>query len=502
MSEERLQKVLARAGVASRRKIEELVREGRVTVNGAVPEPGQKVDLTKDAIKVDGKRISAGAQHGQRYLVLNKPTGFVSTVRDPEGRPTVLDLLPARLHRALFPIGRLDFDSEGLLLLTTDGEFAQRVAHPRFGCTKVYEVKVKGRPEERDLEKLRAGIVLNGRRTLPVAIEASSGPPGRRLNIENSWFRVLLKEGRTRQIREMFFRIEHPVQRLRRIGIGTLTDSQLKVGCYRELTAEEVESLLKGTEPAMPRRRLRTRSLRVERSPVAAVRMPARTPRPERPTRARADSDDLAPPAGLPRRAGRDRDDVGADDWDLPLIERREVRRPPSRSRPGPPPGSRTGPRPGSRTPRAEGLRRRPSQEPVSERFSAPFEGRRAKRPLRARPASEGRDLESRPARSSKFRPGSERPEASFGESGTKRPRGLSAGRPSAGRPSTGRPSAGRPSAGRSNGSRPGGGRPGGGRPGGGRPGGGSRPGGGRPGGGRPGGGRPGGGRPGGGRSR
>lgn len=242
MNRERLQKVLARAGVASRRKVEELIREGRVTVNGAVAELGTKADLDHDAVKVDDKRVQP-LRGPCVYLLLNKPSGYLSTRDDPENRKTVLDLIPLGLHKALVPVGRLDYETEGLLLLTSDGDFAQRVAHPRYGCAKTYEAKVKGSPEAKDLDKLRAGIVLDRRKTAPVQIEPFRGPDGPRDTKSNTWFRVVLGEGRTRQIREMFFRIGHPVQRLRRVRIGSLHDPALPQGQWRHLTDDEVESL-------------------------------------------------------------------------------------------------------------------------------------------------------------------------------------------------------------------------------------------------------------------
>jgi len=240
VSEERLQKALARAGVASRRKVEELIREGRVTVNGHLAEIGEKADLDRDAVKVDGKRIQP--PRGHRYLLLNKPRGVMSTVSDPEGRPTVIDLVPPALRKALVPVGRLDFNSEGLLLLTDDGEFAQRVAHPSNGSVKTYEVKVKGHPQEGELDRLRGGIVLDGRRTAPCRIRPRRAI-GRREESENSWWVVELTEGRTRQIRDMFERVGHPVQKLRRVAIGPLADPGLAPGDLRELTPREVEML-------------------------------------------------------------------------------------------------------------------------------------------------------------------------------------------------------------------------------------------------------------------
>lgn len=264
MSEERLQKILARAGMASRRKAEELIREGLVTINGKVAEIGDKADPERDAIKVDGKRVHPG--HPHLYLLLNKPKGVVSTLADPEGRPTVLDFVPPHLRKAVVPVGRLDFATEGLLLLTDDGDFAQRVSHPRYGCWKTYEVKVKGRPAEELLDRLRSGIMLEGKRTAPCRIEArDAGAPVRRAPRRKkgtageekkednaSWWIVELSEGRTRQIREMFFHVGHAVQKLRRVAIGPVRDPNLPVGALRELTEREVERLSKAARPPKP----------------------------------------------------------------------------------------------------------------------------------------------------------------------------------------------------------------------------------------------------------
>ena len=154
MSAERLQKILARAGVASRRKAEDLIRQGRVTVNGTVASVGDKA-AGSDAIKVDGKLLSSPAAH--RYLLVHKPRGYVSTRSDPQGRPTVLDLVAPRHRGSLFPVGRLDYHSEGLIILTDDGELAQHVSHPRYGCVKTYLAKVKGAPERTEIDRLRNG---------------------------------------------------------------------------------------------------------------------------------------------------------------------------------------------------------------------------------------------------------------------------------------------------------------------------------------------------------
>jgi 23S rRNA pseudouridine2605 synthase len=296
VSAERLQKILARAGIASRRKAEELIRSGVVTVNGRVAALGDKVDPGHDSIKVDGRRVQLSTEH--RYLLLNKPRGVMSTLADPEGRPTVIDFVPPGLRRALVTVGRLDFNTEGLLLLTDDGEFAQRVSHPSGGCLKTYEVKVKGRPAEGEIERLRAGIPLAGKRTLPCRITAKGGGalPSRRRRAaapaegegDNSWWVVELTEGRTRQIREMFFRIGHPVQKLRRVAIGPLRAPDLPVGALRELTPEEVERLSRATErgvsrPEKPARPATAHKPAAGRAREAATRRPARKKKPAGP---------------------------------------------------------------------------------------------------------------------------------------------------------------------------------------------------------------------------
>ena len=304
MSEERLQKVLARAGIASRRKAEELIREGRVTVNGQVAAIGDKADPERDSVKLDERRIQVPVKH--RYLLLNKPRGVMSTVSDPAGRRTVIDLVPPALRRALAPVGRLDFLTEGLLLLTDDGDLAQQVAHPSFGCWKTYEVKVRGMPEEEQLERLRTGIVLEGRRTAPCRITAlrrnlrtaarrraggAGGPGGRRQprrtrqtadsDATASWWSVELGEGRTRQIREMFQRIGHPVQKLRRVAIGPVADPHLPVGSLRELSEREVAALRKAGPPS-PSPARAPRAPRPRREPAGTEVAERRGPAPGR----------------------------------------------------------------------------------------------------------------------------------------------------------------------------------------------------------------------------
>jgi 23S rRNA pseudouridine2605 synthase len=236
----RLQKILADAGLASRREAEEWIREGRVRVNGQVAKLGDRADLERDAVRVDGKRVQP--RTGARaYLLLNKPKGYVTTVDDPEGRNTVLDLLPPASRRRVKPVGRLDVQTEGLLLLTDDGELARIVTDPSTGCPKEYLVKVSGVPTEAQLEKLRRGIRLEGRPTRPAQIERVSTTE--RGGGGNAWLRVVLKEGRTRQIRRMLETIGHPVSKLKRVAIGPIRDEGLPLGAWRPLTVTEVERL-------------------------------------------------------------------------------------------------------------------------------------------------------------------------------------------------------------------------------------------------------------------
>ncbi len=239
----RIQKIIASTGAASRREAEDWIREGRVRVNGRVAGLGDRANPEKDSIKVDEKRIRPSS--GPRtYLLLNKPKGFVTTVSDPEGRNTVLDLLPGKLRRGVKPVGRLDVQTEGLLLLTDDGDLARLVTHPSGSCVKEYMVKVSGEPPESKLEKLRrGGLRLDGRPTRPCGIERASGTPRRGEEEGNTWLRVTLTEGRMRQIRRMFEMIGHPVSKLKRVAIGPIRDPGLTPGAYRRLADAEVAAL-------------------------------------------------------------------------------------------------------------------------------------------------------------------------------------------------------------------------------------------------------------------
>src|SRR5215831_9098410 len=241
----RLQKILSAAGLASRRDAEEWIRAGRVRVNGRIAGLGEKADPRVDSIKVDGRRVAAPSE-ARTYLLLNKPRGFVTSMADPERRDTVMDLLPRPLRRTVKPVGRLDVQTEGLLLLTDDGDAARRITHPSTGCSKEYRVKVSGIPAEGDLERLRRGIWIDGARTRPAKFERLATTRGR--NEGNSWFRVVLQEGRSRQIRRMFQTIGHPVSKLKRVAIGPIRDDRLPVGAVRRLTETEVRVLLSSLE--------------------------------------------------------------------------------------------------------------------------------------------------------------------------------------------------------------------------------------------------------------
>ena len=253
--EERLQKLIAQAGIASRRHAEEMITAGDVTINGKViTELGTKADPQKDHIKVRGKLINPVLQKRKDvYVLLNKPKGYLSSVSDPEKRPLVMDLLPPSLSK-LHPVGRLDFNTEGLLLLTNDGSFTNFVTAARNRVAKIYEARVKGIPPEYAIERLRAGVVLDdGVRTARAEITLVKSTDA------NAWFEVILHEGRNQQIRRMFDLIGHSVVKLRRVRIGPLTDQGLRPGEWRYVSPFEVDQVLKGKQAEPPPRRHRSR---------------------------------------------------------------------------------------------------------------------------------------------------------------------------------------------------------------------------------------------------
>ncbi len=232
----RLQKFLARAGAASRRGSEDLMTAGRVTVNGAVvTELGAKVDPAVDRVEVDGVPVHIADQ--PVYLVLHKPRGVVTTMSDPQGRPTVAGLVPVTQYPGLFPVGRLDFDTTGVLVFTTDGELAHRVLHPRWKVPKTYLALVDGRPEPEDLRALREGIKLDDGMTAPAEVDIVDKRGVRTL------VRITIGEGRKRQVRRMFSAVSHPVVELERVSFGPVEAKRLAQGAWRMLTPEEVAAL-------------------------------------------------------------------------------------------------------------------------------------------------------------------------------------------------------------------------------------------------------------------
>ena len=250
MPTERLQKILAAAGVASRRKAEEIIIAGRVTVNGRlVTELGTKADASLDSICVDGQRLKPAETH--RYFLLHKPKGYVTTVSDPQGRPTVMQLMSG-LRERLYPVGRLDYASEGLLLMTNDGALAQQLTKAAAHVPKTYRVKISGKPDEQTVQRLRDGVTItldDGRRvkTSPAKIRLVEDAP-------NPWYEIILIEGRNRQIRRMFQRVGFRVEKIKRIQLGPLI-LDVAPGKFRPLTDGEVAQLKSLAAPEQDQRR-------------------------------------------------------------------------------------------------------------------------------------------------------------------------------------------------------------------------------------------------------
>ena len=270
MAEERLQKLIARSGQCSRRDAEQLIRDGRVTVNGRVAGLGDRADLERDHVKVDGKALRRSEP--LRYLLLYKPREVMTTCDDPEQRRTVVDLVRPHVRERVFPVGRLDYHSEGLLLLTNDGELAERVSHPKHGLVREYLAKIRGDLDDGQLRKLLAGSVIEGRRVRPRSarrVYASRGG-------SNSWWSIEVTEGRTHEVRELFFRVGHPVQRLRRTAIGPIRDEKLRPGDFRTLAEDEVQALMLDRPLRPPRRPRPPRRDAAARRPRAAG-APSRT---------------------------------------------------------------------------------------------------------------------------------------------------------------------------------------------------------------------------------
>lgn len=352
--EERLQKVMAHAGVASRRTCEEMIQQGRVRVNGkVVSELGTKVDPERDIVLVDGNPITGS--EAPRYIVLYKPRGHLSSMEPEGGRPCLADLV--QVPQRLYPVGRLDLESEGLMLLTNDGELAHRLTHPRYQHPKEYLVLIEGRPGTIALRKLRQGVDVSDRLTAPAEVTIVDGPPAFLARPEDArpipttWLHMVLREGRKREIRHMTAAVGHPTLRLIRISLGPLRLERMKPGAWRDVNARELRALRRLLRPAAgpPPRGARERSDEPSRPagprpPRAAGRGPrsgrpadqgARPPggKPPRARSTRPPADDRArPPSSRPTTDDRTRpaSDQGARSQGAP-------RRPASGTRPGAP---------------------------------------------------------------------------------------------------------------------------------------------------------------------
>ena len=233
---QRLQKLMSAAGHCSRRQAEELLRQGRVDVNGTIAALGDQADPETDLICVDGTPLAK--QTPERVLLLNKPPGVISSCHDPQGRETVLDLIPAELRRGLHPVGRLDADSRGALLLSNQGELTLKLTHPRYAHNKTYRVTVTGTPDHSKLERWRQGMELDGSRTLPASVKLLYSKRG------HSTLEVILREGRNRQIRRIASLLGHSVLDLQRVAIAGLALGSMEEGCWRELSRQEWRSLI------------------------------------------------------------------------------------------------------------------------------------------------------------------------------------------------------------------------------------------------------------------
>lgn len=280
----RLQKILSAGGIASRRAAEVLIRDGRVTVNGrTVTELGTKADPDADDVRVDGRRVKTAQQ--RRYILLYKPRGYITSRSDPQQRPTVIDLLnTGGVREYVYPVGRLDYDSEGLLILTSDGELAAKLTHPRHGVAREYHARVRGVPDAHALERLSRGIVLDGRRTAPAGVTLEKV-----MEFDEGTQAILsfvIREGRNRQVRDMCDAIGHPVVRLKRVRIGPIADDRIRPGEFRDLTDREVTLLKRSCErvasrPPSPASE-RVTEVRPRTSPGAKSRRPSASGRARR----------------------------------------------------------------------------------------------------------------------------------------------------------------------------------------------------------------------------
>jgi 23S rRNA pseudouridine2605 synthase len=238
---ERLQKIIAKAGIASRRAAEKMIQEGRVSVNRvSVRELGTKADINTDEIRVDGKLIFYEANESKIYLILHKPSGYITSVKDPQGRHIVMDLLPEGMN-GVFPVGRLDYDSEGLLLMTNDGDFAHKIQHPKFSIPKTYRIKIMGKIADKEFRALEKGIVLSDGMFKPQTVQIE------KVEKKSCWVMLTINEGRNRVIRRAFETLGYTVARLIRIAVSDIQLAGLKRGDYRYLTKKEVKKILDGS---------------------------------------------------------------------------------------------------------------------------------------------------------------------------------------------------------------------------------------------------------------
>jgi len=277
MTKERLQKLIARSGLCSRREADRLVSDGLVRVNGKIATLGDKADPAVDHIKVEGKRLKP--EELKRYVLLYKPRAVMTTCDDPEERTTVIDLVRAIVKERVFPVGRLDYHSEGLLLLTNDGELAAKVTQPRYGVVREYMVKIRGDLDEAQIRQLRAGVSVDGQFVKPlsaVRVRKSAGGT-------STWWRVEVTEGRTHEVRQLFYRAGHLVQRLRRSAIGPIRDISLRSGDFRMLTDDEVKDLRRAAgrkpKPTPPKRVRKKPPASSKKTPPRAGRTSERRPR-------------------------------------------------------------------------------------------------------------------------------------------------------------------------------------------------------------------------------
>lgn len=446
--EERLQKVMAHAGVASRRTCEEMIQQGRVRVNGkVVSELGTKVDPTRDIVLVDGNPITG--PEAPRYIVLYKPTGYLSAMEPEGGRPCLADLV--QVPQRLYPVGRLDLESEGLMLLTNDGELAHRLTHPRYQHPKEYLVLIEGRPSTIALRKLRQGVDVADRLTAPAEVTIVDGPPAFLARpddarpVPTTWLYMILREGRKREIRHMTAAVGHPTLRLIRTGLGPLRLERMKPGHWRDVNARELRSLRRllrpaGAAPRGQRGQKDETSRPAGPSPARSGRRPPRASQPaDQPPRAGGSTARSARPtragASPPGRSGTGRPPTGKP-------------RPGSDTRPAPDRGS------GDRPPPRRG---RPASQPGT--------GQPPRDPTQASgPADRAPDMGDRPPRQSGRPAGRGTPPSDRRDrpaAGSNRPSGASrGGRPAAGSSrSSGAPRGGRTAAGarRPSGASPGG---------------------------------------------